>query len=90
MGDQSVRKEPPLPAVGEGYTIEPLYGGARWAVVRSPSGLMATLDFEQRVFRGGQVVHGRPNSKAATIYRGRGWRQDLCDDAIEWLRSIER
>jgi hypothetical protein len=54
------------------------------------TGYMATIDFARRLFRSGLVMHGSGVKEYAhRKYEGRGWRQKLVDDAVEWMRSID-
>lgn len=71
--------------VPDGWTAEVVYG--KYVMLRSPMGLMATLDLDLHIFRSGMAMHGRPVS--TITYTGRGWRQRLTDAAVAHLQAIE-
>jgi hypothetical protein len=45
-----------------------------------------TIDLHGRCFRGGIVYSGPVDSRRT--YVGRGWKQQLCDDAVAWLIEV--
>ena len=81
-----------MPTVPTGWEIELINGyGGGFMLIRSPMGLMAMLDTKyatQRGFRTGHVTVGRLTS--TRTYAGRGWLQQLADDAVAHLAAIER
>lgn len=46
-----------------------------------------TVDYEQRVFRGGWVTTDKPAS--TLMYAGYAWRERLVADAIRWLQALD-
>lgn len=56
------------------------------ALVRSPDGMMATLDFDKRGWRAGYTTTSRIESQGT--YGGRGWKQALCAAAVRWLDNL--
>ena len=52
---------------------------------------MATIDFHARGFRTGCSISGRFVSeewnKPRKKYLGKGWKQELTDDAVSYLRE---
>ncbi len=88
---------PPTPGasgvvVPEGWTLELLSRELDQALLREPSGLMATIDFRARGLRTGYSTTGRfigeEWGKRRKEYGGRGWRQRLVDDAAAHLREV--
>ncbi len=65
----------------EGWTTATLVG--EQTLLTSPHKYMVTVDFDKRGFRSGMSTHGQLLNK--TGYRGRGWKQQLVDDAVKWL-----
>ena len=58
-----------------------------YLVIQRPAAGAVTIDLRFRCFRGGHgVTHGRPDGTAR--YVGRGWRQALVRDAIQWLGDV--
>ncbi len=74
--------------VPDGWTSEPIRGrrdGDELVVIRSPDGLMVTVDFEERGYRGGMMTYGKMVKDG---YSGRGWRKALVEDAVVWLSDV--
>lgn len=63
------------------------------ALLSDPSsGQMVVIDFLYRGFRVGPEYRGCFVNKTTTtsgrfIHRGRGWRQNLVNEAVEWMRA---
>jgi len=69
----------------DGWTSEPCYGRDA-EVITSPSHVFVTVDWSNRGFRSGITTIG--TLMGAKKYTGRGWRQQLVDDAVSWLSSL--
>jgi hypothetical protein len=74
----------------EGWKAAPLYNTDRWVLLEqvdpgpdSPG--MVTLDLELRGYRFGMVVTGRLDGSRGIRFNGRGWKQKLCETAIQHL-----
>lgn len=82
--------------VPEGWTIKPLERQPDHALVSTPSPgrYMATIDFRLRGFRTGYSTTGRLVGEEWNTrrkkYGGRGWRQQVVDDAVSHLREVQR
>lgn len=77
-------------AVPGGWSVEELIH-AGCVLVRSPTGLMVTLDLAKRGFRSGLSSTGMPNEATpGAPYTGRGWLQRLTADAVAHLQEVER
>lgn len=81
-----------LPA---GWTLEPLPRQPAYALLSTPSSgrrYMATLDLRARGIRTDYSTSGRFISeewnKPRKKYGGRGWKQELVDDAVAHLRVV--
>lgn len=81
--------------IPEGWTLEPLERQPDYMLLStSAPRYMATIDFEHRGIRSGYSTTSRyvgetwntPRKK----YSGRGWKQQLVDDAIAHLREVLR
>lgn len=73
----------------DGWSIES--EDASTVVIKATKGysnVFVTVDLKMRVYRGGLVTTGRPLSPKS--YGGRGWREELIDDAITWLKGISK
>lgn len=71
----------------EGWKSEQMPYSRNILVIDSPRGEgFVSVDFDTRGFRGGMSMSG-PLMRHG-VYSGRGWRQRLVDDAVEWLRGI--
>jgi hypothetical protein len=71
----------------EGWTREELPFSKHCTVFYAPDTAgMVTVDFEARIFRLGYSLSG-PKSSQRT-YIGRGWRDDLCNDAVACLTEV--
>ena len=71
----------------EGWTREQMPHSTHCEVMHAPDQAgMVTVDFERREFRLGYSVHGPRDSRYA--YIGRGWRDELCSDAIKHLSEM--
>lgn len=74
--------------VPEGFTVESYYTNKDEAtVVTSPQKFFVTIHWRDRGFRNGTTTIGRLESKKT--YRGRGWRQQLVNDAVAHLQAID-
>jgi hypothetical protein len=92
MGDRPQVKIP------TGWEFKELLSG-QW-LLETPQGLwrgMATIDFDQRGFRGGLVQHGKFENEELTSkgqkrkeYKGLGWQQELVDDAVAYLMPLAK
>lgn len=73
-----------------GWECERMPGeGEKYFVVLSAPNRQGyvTVDFLGRVFRSGMSSHGPPVD--ITVYReGRGWKNKLITDAVNWLQSV--
>jgi hypothetical protein len=67
----------------EGWTREELPHSKHCSVFQAPAGGMVTVNFEARLFRLGYSLAGPKASRKA--YLGRGWRDELCADAVACL-----
>lgn len=84
--------------VPDGWELVPATGMRDISILTAPRIGSATIDFERRGFRAGAfVTTGRFVSEERTTrggerkrYGGRGWRQTLVDDAVAWLRGVQR
>lgn len=93
----SVTAAPNLHAlvVPEGWTLENIVRLPDQALLSTPpTGVryMATIDFRKRGFRGGHDTMGRFVDEAwdssRKKYGGRGWQQQIVDDAVAYLRKV--
>lgn len=75
--------------VPAGWTYESVSNTNDYFLIKTPEGYMATLDFARRVFRSGMTISACPVNTVKK-YRGRGWKQALCDDATKWLEALRR
>lgn len=81
-----------------GWTLDKMVGHGDLVVLTAPDIGAATIDFQQRGFRGGAFVLsglfvGAKLTRKGYVqkkYTGRGWRQALVDDAVAWLRKAAR
>jgi hypothetical protein len=71
----------------QGWSSEDAYD-ERFLLIRSapPKSYMATIDWQERCVRLGFVTRGPAISDKE--YAGRGWRDDIVEDAVAHLRSI--
>lgn len=82
--------------IPEGWTLEPLERQPDHALVSTPapSRYSVTLDLKLRGFRGGYSTIGRlvgeEWNKKRKKYGGRGWKQQLVDDAVASLQGLLR
>jgi len=76
-----------MPALPEGWTSESVYDD-RYLLLHSapPKRYMATIDWEKRCIRSGFNTRGSAVSEKK--YTGRGWKDALVRDAVQWLRGI--
>lgn len=80
--------------IPEGWALEPLPRDEDRALLSTPAPqrYMATIDFRARGIRSGYSVTGRflgeEWNKPRKRYDGRGWRQELVEDAVIHLRGI--
>lgn len=80
--------------IPDGWTQEELSRQPDYVLISTPSPgrYMATIDFRLRGFRTGCGTTGRlvgeEWNKKRKKYGGRGWRQDLVDDAVAHLQEI--
>jgi len=75
--------------IPDGWSIDS--EDASTVVIKAPQGYSAvyvTIDIKMRVYRAGFRTTGRPLSPKS--YGGRGWREELINDAITWLKGISR
>lgn len=83
---------PPVLRIPDGWTLEELSRDHVLISSPSPGRYMATIDFRLRGFRTGCGTTGRMVGEAwnkkRKKYGGRGWRQDLVDDAVAHLQQI--
>lgn len=70
----------------DGWSLEKLSYSEQY-LLRTPDGLMATIDFEKRCFRAGLATGGSAHGPAQKP-AGRGWQQALVDAAVAWLNSV--
>jgi len=81
-------------SIPEGWTLEPLPRQADYMLLTTsgPVRYMATIDFDRRGIRSGYCTIGRyvgeEWNKPRKKYTGRGWKQQLVDDAIAHLREV--
>lgn len=69
----------------EGWTHEALPFG-QFAVIHAANKGMVTVDYDARTFRGGLSTMGRTDiDPTLSRPQGRGWRQRLEENAVEWL-----
>jgi hypothetical protein len=88
-----VSGRPPLSAATpDGWSLEALPRQPEHALLRAPSGHMVTLDFRKRGIRTGYNTTGRFLGEDWSVrrkkYVGRGWRQELVDDAVAHLQEL--
>lgn len=82
--------------VPEGWTIEELPRDPDHLLLTTPppGRYMATIDFRLRGFRLGCSTTGRivgeEWDKKRKRYGGRGWRQEVVDDAVVHLQEVLR
>jgi hypothetical protein len=80
--------------IPDGWTMEPLPRQPDYALLQTPPSpqYMATIDFARRGFRSGYSTTGRfvgeDWKKPRKKYTGRGWKQQLVDDAVAHLREV--
>lgn len=72
----------------QGWTYEPIQPKNFFLLIRSPDGLMVTVDFFKRGFRSGYVTTGRMTSTSK--YTGRGWKNKLVTAGIKWLDGVRK
>jgi hypothetical protein len=74
-----------------GWTLELLPRQPDHALLRAPSGHMVTIDFCKRGIRMGYSTSGRFLGEGWNTHRkkyvGRGWRQELVNDAVALLQE---
>jgi hypothetical protein len=70
-----------------GWLCQPWHGRGVYAISTvSGSGGAVTVDLDRREYRPGMTIFGGPlNTKRR--YAGRGWKQAIVNDAMEWLRK---
>jgi hypothetical protein len=79
--------------VPEGWTLEPMERQPDHALLSTPAPFRysATIDFKLRGFRLGYSSIGRLVGEAwnqkRKKYGGRGWRQEIVDDAVAYLKE---
>ncbi len=73
-------------ALPDGWTS--VRDGERYTVITAPNIGHVTIDWHDRVFRGGAVFHGPEHS--VNKYRGRHWNVRLVLDAVAWLEGMAR
>lgn len=94
----SLTGEPPLEGfiVPEGWTLEGLPRQPDQALLSTPppQRYMVTIDFRMRGFRNGYsttgMLVGEAWNQKRKKYNGRGWKQQLVDDAVAKLREVLR
>lgn len=81
--------------IPEGWTLEFLPRQPDHVLLSTPATgprYMTTLDFHARGIRTGYSTTGRflgeEWNKPRKKYKGRGWRQELVDDAVAHLREV--
>jgi hypothetical protein len=80
--------------VPEGWSLETMPRLPDHMLLSTPPPIryMSTIDFRARGFRTGHSVYGRyvgeEWNKARKKYRGKGWKQDLVNDAVIHLREV--
>jgi len=80
--------------IPDGWTLEPLPRQPDYALLSTtePRRYMATIDFDHRGFRSGYSTTGRyvgeEWNKPRKKYTGRGWKQQLVDDAVAHLQEV--
>lgn len=71
------------------FVVSPSNGAARYLVLARESAQLGTcwvtLDLEQRVFWFGKGISGPPTQSNA---KGRGWKQQLVDEAVLSLETM--
>ncbi len=98
---QVTESMPPAPRadgfrIPDGWTLEPLERLPDHALISTPppGRYMATIDFHARGFRSGYSMSGRfvgeEWNKRRKKYGGRGWKQELVDDAVAHLQEVLR
>lgn len=90
MNNEDVMTDLRIP---DGWSLEPLPRDEDRALLSTPPPrYMATIDFRSRGVRSGYSTTGRfvgeEWNKPRKKYGGRGWRQDLVDDAVVHLREV--
>jgi hypothetical protein len=87
-------KPPDQLRIPDGWTFETLDRLPDHLLLSTPSPLryMVTIDFHMRGYRNGysttgQLV-GEKWNKPRKKYRGRGWKQELVDDAVAHLQTL--
>lgn len=79
--------------VPEGWTLEPMERQPDHALLSTPApfSYSVTIDFRLRGFRAGYSSIGRLVGEAwnekRKKYGGRGWRQEIVDDAVTYLKE---
>lgn len=53
-----------------------------------PGGGSVTVDFELRAYAGGTSPVRSNTRIGSKSYKGRGWQQELVNDAVSWLESV--
>ena len=82
--------------VPEGWLLEGLPSQPDFALLSTPPpcSYFVTIDFRLRGFRSGYSTTGRlvgeEWNKKRKKYGGRGWKQELIDDAVTKLREVLR
>lgn len=80
--------------VPEGWSLEPMPRLPNHVVLHTPPPMpyMVTIDFIGRGFRTGHSISarfvGEEWNKARKKYRGRGWKQELVNDAVAYLGEV--
>ena len=80
--------------VPEGWLLEAMPRLPDHVILHTPppGRYMATIDFHARGIRAGCSVSGRfvgeEWNKSRKKYRGRGWKQELINDAVTYLRAV--
>lgn len=81
-------------SIPEGWTLEALERQPDHALLSTPSPgrYMVTIDFRLRGFRSGYsttgMLVGEAWNQKRKKYNGRGWKQQLVDDAVVALRAV--
>lgn len=79
--------------VPDGWSLESMPRLLNHVILSTPppGHYMATIDFHARGFRAGCSISGRfvgeEWNKPRKKYRGRGWKQELINDAVTYLRA---
>jgi hypothetical protein len=82
--------------VPEGWTLEPMERQPDHAFLSTPAPLRysVTIDFKLRGFRKGfssiGMLVGEAWNQKRKKYGGRGWRQEIVDDAVAYLKESLR